>query len=884
VRGWDRVRRAAVPAGVLALLLGVGCAPAPGSAQNSLEAAASAFRTGAYPEALAAYQAAAGDRSASREVHLGLVRTFLELGRYTEAEEAARRGEALHGAGMAGVLGEALEARGQLDAAQEAYRRAVEGGAPDALTARYRLAALRYRRGDREAALREFDAFIDVYNRGGARGGDDLTAVASAVWFLGTRDPVLAQDALRAFDEAIAAGGDGIEPRVRVGELFLEKYNSAEALQSFQEVLELNPRHPRALLGRARALNFSGAPGAMQAVQQALEVSPDLVEARVFLGHLHLGLEDLEGAEREARRALEVNPASLEALSLLAAARYLAGDPGGFQEARDRALQVNPRYAGLYTTVAEASVNNRRYADAVEFARLAVQLDSTAWRAWGILGINQLRMAEMEPGRRSLETAFAGDPYNIWFKNTLDLLDSMTRFREVELGPLTLVLREDEADLLAPLVGEVAEEAYRALAQRYGVPSSTPVRIELYPDSRDFSVRTVGLTGIGALGVAFGRVVAMDSPSARPVGEFNWASTLWHEMAHVVHLALSRSRMPRWFGEGLAVYEQRQADPGWGQGVTPGFLRAFHDGLLLPVSNLNQGFVRPSYPEQIGHSYLQASLVCDLIAEEHGEAALVEMLRAYGRGLDNEAVIRSVLGMEPHVLDARFEAYLRERFQGALAALATPLRLGPPLDREETLSRARGAPGDYRAQRDAGAYLFQEGEGAAAIPFLERARELFPEYGGNDGPDWMLARIHQEAGNAEAALAALERLTRLNESHYHGTLLLAELRESLGDRAGAAAALERVLWIHPFDPGVLARLAALQEETGNWEGAVRGRRGVVALNPVNRAEALYRLARAHAGAGDAGAARREVIRALELAPGYPEAQELLLELTGGGSR
>ena len=39
-----------------------------------------------------------------------------------------------------------------------------------------------------------------------------------------------------------------------------------------------------------------------------------------------------------------------------------------------------------------------------------------------------------------------------------------------------------------------------------------PVQVEVYPDHEDFAVRTMGMPGLGALGVTFGQVVAMDSP------------------------------------------------------------------------------------------------------------------------------------------------------------------------------------------------------------------------------------------------------------------------------------------------------------------------------------------------------------------------------------
>jgi Tfp pilus assembly protein PilF len=57
---------------------------------------------------------------------------------------------------------------------------------------------------------------------------------------------------------------------------------------------------------------------------------------------------------------------------------------------------------------------------------------------------------------------------------------------------------------------------------------------------------------------------------------------------------------------------------------------------------------------------------------------------------------------------------------------------------------------------------------------------------------------------------------------------------------------------------------------------------------VDKPEALYQLALALAEAGDAAAARREVLHALEIAPRFQRAQELLLRLhesrTGGATR
>ena len=69
----------------------------------------------------------------------------------------------------------------------------------------------------------------------------------------------------------------------------------------------------------------------------------------------------------------------------------------------------------------------------------------------------------------------------------------------------------------------------------------------------------------------------------RLTSAFNWASALWHEIAHTFHLGVSRGRVPRWFTEGLAVHEERFGGNGWGADVTPAFLEAYVTGKLTAL-------------------------------------------------------------------------------------------------------------------------------------------------------------------------------------------------------------------------------------------------------------------------------------------------------------
>lgn len=868
------------------LVLGL---PTPGQGQG-LSEALSQLRAGRYDEALSGLEALSRDREAPFEVRRAYARALLEVGRYEDAlRTVVGDGGTAVSPELENVFGETLYVVGRGLEAEAAFRRAMEGGATDRYSARLNLGVLVWDRGDREEALALFDSFIDLYN--GSRGrltAEDLMAVGTAVRYLGVTNPALFQDALLAFDDAAEIAPDDLRPDLLAGELFLEKYRATDAREAFRPVLERNPRNPRALLGQAKILDFEGVGGSVDLVRQALEVNPRYAEAHVFLASLHLKTGSYDQALEEVGEALEINPVHLGALSVLAAAHFLGGDRSGYDEVRNRVHALNPSYPDLYTTVAEAAVSQRQYQTAVDMAQLAVGLDPSSWWSYGVMGINQLRTGAVETGRQSLETAFAGDPYNPWYKNTLDLLDTFGHYERIPTEHFEIFIHEREADLLGPYAAVVAEEAFTALQERYGAVPPTPIRLEIYPRHSDFSVRTLGLTGLGALGVSFGSTLVMDSPSAQEDGNFNWASTLWHEVSHAFHLAMTDHRVPRWFTEGLAVHEQHKARSHWGHRASPGWLQAYRAGRLLPVSRLDEGFIRPGFPEQVVFSYYQASLVLDLIEGRWGLDAVLAMLGAYRSGASNARVFQDVLGQSPEAFDKTFDDFVQDRWGERMRAVAFS-------SEEEAVRAAHLAPGDlvglrlrsaqnpgnFQARLAYGRALYLEDRFDEAEGELRAALSLFPEYGGEDGPYMYLAGIHRERGELERAARALQQLGFLNETLYLVHAQEAELWLEVGNPEAAARALEKVVEIVPFDLGRHQELADLYEELKERQGAVLERRAILALDPTDRAEAHFRLAVAMAEAGDRTGARSQLLRALEIAPNYEAALELLLELRGG---
>ncbi|MGH7637456.1 MAG: tetratricopeptide repeat protein [Gemmatimonadaceae bacterium] len=733
----------------------------------------------------------------------------------------------------------------------------------DSLTVKLEHAITLFETGKRDQASRAFQEFIDVYNqRGGNLSTRELLSVAIAVTYLGADDPQYYRDAMMAYDRAISADPNNMEARVKLAELFLDKYNSAEAKRTIAAALARDAEYVPALVVEARRREFDNERGADSVLSRAFDLNPNYVPGLVLRARFLADVEDFAGARREIDHALRVDTDDADALSLSLALAVATDDSSTQQTVMRRYTARYPGLADAYVATAEQLSRVRQYAKAADWARRGTQVDPSSWQAHSVLGLNLLRLGRIDEGRQSLEAAFKGDPFNVWVKNTLDLLDTFDEYHVIDHGKYRFMVDTAESGIISLYLGELADSAHTVFSARYGFAPDEPIRVEVYRSHADFSVRTVGLAGLGALGVSFGNTIAFDSPAAKDAGPFNWASTAWHEIAHTFTLGASDMRVPRWFSEGLSVFEERRGRPGWGQNVSPAFLQAFADGRLRPASRLNDGFVRPAYPQQVMHSYYQASLLCDLIARDFGARALMEMLRGYKAGQNTEQVVRRVLRMDLEALDKRFDAYLRVRFGRAIAAVK---------DRS------------YQRAVTEGRTLLQRGNAADAVVALRRAREMFPEYGGADGAYPLLVRALLAQNDSVRAIEALSTAVGLGDVAYETHVTLADLLLRRGDTARAAASLESAIFMNPYDIELHERLAGLYARAGDKAKAIRERRAVVALKPVDVAEAQFNLAVAYRDAGDVASARRTVLRALEAAPHFQRAQDLLLDLRAPGS-
>ncbi len=707
------------------------------------------------------------------------------------------------------------------------------------------------RQHDRGQLLEADGCYRDVLR------SSDPAAQAEAYWMLSDL-----KSANERFREAVQQDPENPDLRVRWGYLYIDSHQQSEAAELFQEALDLDASHVAAQLGMASVLasRFDGK--AIELVQGALRQRPAQAEGHLLLGRMALEEGDLEQASKSLETALakvrELGIAPLETYALLASLEMLRANRDN--KWIELALEHNPRYGAVYAEQAHFYVITRRYREATERLRQAVRINPRLWRAHAELGVNLMREGLDEEGRRHLEIAYNGDPYSAKTVNTLRLIDTFDRFQTYPSedpdgpeGPRALVMLDrDEAELLLPYVLEVTERAIAEFSRKYQFTLERPVRVELYPNHDDFAVRTMAMPGIGLLGVTFGYVVAMDSPSGREPGGFHWGTTLWHELAHVFTLESTGHLVPRWYSEGISMYEEWMGDPRWGETVTPEYIEAVRDGRLLPVADLDRGFIRPRYPGQVAISYLQAGFACRFIAERWGQPKLGELLEGFARNKPTGGNIRAVLGLAPKDFDELFLQYMRNF-------------LGPALEGLQL----------WRRSLKAALQSVRKKDWAAVVDPARAAQAAYPQHVGSGSSYALLAAAYEESGNRAAAVAELQEYEQLGGRQPETLKKLARWLEEARRTDEAVYTYEGLLYNWPQDEEIHARLGELYLESGRSELARREFQAVLALEPLDRATAQYNLARAYVKMGDLAQARLHVLLALERAPTFRPALHLL---------
>lgn len=732
---------------------------------------------------------------------LGLSEVYLATGRYGDAVTAARgvADDAAVRVRAAVIEAKALLAEGKLEQAETALGRVV--GDEHAAEARLLLGEILIESGRRSDARGPLFTIIEEYNEGKLAEGDvrALTRVGRAAELL--RSP---RDANEAYAEAEETGVFHADLLLYRAALFLEKYDPGQAEAVLEVLLDRAPNHPDALVMLARvrldqSLDFDEAE---RLARQALGQNPRLPAAFMVLAGISLRDMELEAASRFIEQGLAINPRFLPLLSMRAAIPFLEGDERAFRERQAEVMRLNREYSRFFEIVGEYAEWEHRYDEIVDLMREGVALDSEDASSLAALGINLIRAGKDQDGVAALSRAFALDPYNVRVFNTLNLFEKVIPAEYVDVPGARFAVRYHKKDraLLERYVPPLLERAWNTMVAHYGFSPEVPIGVEIYADREHFSVRTSGLPETAIQGVCFGHTLASMSPQRET---FNLGMTLFHELAHVFHIQLSKRRVPRWFTEGLAEYETILARPEWIREQDPELFELRRAGRLPQFTAMSRAFTRAEQLSDVATAYYASSQMVAMLGETHGMPKLGQMLRLWGEGKSTEQVFQGALGHASSVEDQRFAVRLDKLFQRYKGKFVPMSRVGTLPAAEEA---ARREPNSVEKRTALALALMREGEGKRAEAELRVALGLNAKFADARFLSAQLAMARREPKVAERIVRSM---LADEQDGYEVQMMLAEIAESNQDSATRSAALAAA---RKLDPTQVAPLYGLLRE------------------------------------------------------------------------
>src|SRR6185369_8858229 len=204
------------------------------------------------------------------------LREYIETGRYTEAEAAAKKlllktpdnGAVRH------ELAETLALTGRYTEAITEFERAAAkaDNAADKLESDLRRAEVLDLIGQEDRAKPIYETFVTYYTDHDPKTARELTLIARALVHLERY-----QDANDMYRSAIEADSNYLEAQLGAAELFTQKYAYGDAALFLDDAFKINPNSARVFLAVARNKRLDGDAETSAALTKALAINPNLV-------------------------------------------------------------------------------------------------------------------------------------------------------------------------------------------------------------------------------------------------------------------------------------------------------------------------------------------------------------------------------------------------------------------------------------------------------------------------------------------------------------------------------------------------------------------------------------------------------------------------------
>ena len=705
--------------------------------------------------------------------------------------------------------------------------------------------------------------------------GGELVALGEALLLLGVEPKLVLEN---CFQRAEKLDPPSREAFLAAGQLALDKHDFKLAGDAFRAGLEKFPDDPDMECGLAQAFESGDREQLLKALDAALAINPRHIPSLLLLADHLIDGEQYDEAEKQLAIVLQVNPHQPEALAYRAVLANLRNDPAEEKQFRDEALKFWKRNPQVDYLIGYKLSQKYRFAEGAAAQQRALVFDPDYLPAREQLAEDWLRLGQSDEGWKLIQDVHQQDGYDVTAFNLVTLHDQMAKFQTLSNADFIVHMTPLEAGLYGDLVLGMLSREREFMTSKYGVKLTQPTVVDIFPEQKDFGVRTFGMPdNPGYLGVCFGSVITANSPASQAENPANWQDVLWHEFTHVITLTASKNKMPRWFSEGISVFEERQANPAWGEHMNLGYRDLILNGELTPLGKLSSAFLAPKDSRHLLFAYYESSLVIEFIVQRFGLESLKAMLADLGDGKDINTAIPARTIPLPE-LERQFAAYATE--------LATNLAPGINLDKlpesgsdTDIAIWEKAHPDNYYLRMRNAGKLMEAKNWAEAGPLLESLAAAYPGEKGAANPLWLLAVTERNLNETNAELTTLQKFAVRESDFVDLYARLIELSEAQKDWPAVTKYASRLVAINPLISLPYRALAEAGVASGNRGQAITAYRKLLLLDPPDPSEVHFQLARLLHARGDSEAeAERQVLQALEDAPRYRDAQHLLLEI------
>jgi tetratricopeptide (TPR) repeat protein len=330
-----------------------------------------------------------------------------------------------------------------------------------------------------------------------------------------------------------------------LGNAFARNGRFADAIASYRRALELRPQLVEARNNLAQAHDGLGselaamgrADEAAASFRRAIDIDPEFFEAHSNLGNALRSAGQIDKALESYDRALQIMPRFAEAHCNRAIALRLLGQVSQARAACRCALKISPRFASVFIILGELSADSGEFAEAERFFRQAISIEPEVPEAWaGLAGLRSMTDGDAD-----------------WLKHASAIAERPLPPRkqavlEFAIGKYLDDLREFEQAFAHFRRANEAVQRCRPAHDRHGLTQTVDSIIRDYDkkwivksrqDSAD-SARPVFIVGMLRSGTTLAEQILASHPSVLGAGELSFWGSAFSEFRALQGVAAQR--------------------------------------------------------------------------------------------------------------------------------------------------------------------------------------------------------------------------------------------------------------------------------------------------------------------------------------------------------